>query len=100
MKGSKPIESTDNGHETRLTIRLQGLLAAHADRQVESTLYTSHNEYIRDLIRRDMINSGDSGLGESILRGLSDIQGGRYERWNKEKFLKDSLEDVPPRAKR
>ena len=48
------MRSTETTHETRLSVRLQGPLADHADRQVESALYKSHSEYIRDLVRRDL----------------------------------------------
>lgn len=44
-------------HETRLSVRLSGPLADHANWQVESALYNSHSEYIRDLVRRDMMNN-------------------------------------------
>jgi predicted nucleotidyltransferase len=51
------MPNTDITHETRLSVRLQGPLAEHADRQVESALYKSHSEYIRDLVRRDLEKS-------------------------------------------
>ena len=43
--------------ETRLSVRLKGVLAEHANQQIESSLYESHSEYIRDLIRKDMLRS-------------------------------------------
>lgn len=42
--------------ETRLSVRLKGVLAEHANRQIESSLYESHSEYIRDLVRKDMLS--------------------------------------------
>ena len=86
--------------ETRLNVRLQGPLADHVNRQIESELYNSHSEYIRDLVRRDMIQSGDSELEASISRGLSDIEQGRYEPWDAEKSLKRSIAYAKSRRKK
>ena len=63
MKSSQGnvMHSTDTMHETRLSVRLQGPLADHADRQVESALYKSHSEYIRDLVRRDLEKTPQTG---------------------------------------
>lgn len=43
--------------ETRLSVRLKGILAEHANLQIENSLYESHSEYIRDLVRKDMLNN-------------------------------------------
>jgi Arc/MetJ-type ribon-helix-helix transcriptional regulator len=48
------MTSLDHPQETRLNVRLSGPLADHVNRQVDSDLYSSHSEYIRDLVRRDM----------------------------------------------
>lgn len=81
--------------ETRLSVRLAGPLAAHVNRQVESALYNSHSEYIRDLVRRDMAAAGEHATDEdreleaSLMRGLSDLEHGRYEKWDSKKSLAD-----------
>ena len=66
-----------NISETRLSVRLKGPLAVHADKQVNSALYESHSEYVRDLIRRDM-SGRDYDLREAILQGYGDVGAGRY----------------------
>ena len=84
--------------ETRLSVRLAGPLADHVNRQVSSALYSSHSEYIRDLVRRDMMAGNDvahdptdsqkqaavfsqmgtdDDLAASIRRGLADVVAGR-----------------------
>jgi len=48
------MDNIETVPETRLSVRLKGALAAHTNQQIE-TLYESHSEYIRDLIRKDML---------------------------------------------
>lgn len=79
------MTSLDNSQETRLNVRISGPLADHVNRQVDSDLYSSHSEYIRDLIRRDM-EQGDAELLASVKRGLSDIENGRYHPFDAEKL--------------
>ena len=88
--------------ETRLSVRLQGQLADHVNRQIESALYSSHSEYIRDLVRRDMAMAhrgghDDAGLQASVSRGLADIQHGRYGQWSAERSLSESIEHAESR---
>jgi Arc/MetJ-type ribon-helix-helix transcriptional regulator len=96
--------------ETRLSVRLSGPLAEHANRQVETELYSSHSEYIRDLIRRDMVEEkeasvtvygahqgGDEELVASIRRGLADVVAGRYEPYDSETFRKELEADLKAR---
>lgn len=65
--------------ETRLSVRLKGPLAAHVDKQVTTLLYESHSEYVRDLIRRDMLRDEEYDLREGIIQGYADIAAGRYK---------------------
>lgn len=60
----------DVSGETRISVRLSGPLADHANRRVDSALYSTHSEYIRDLIRRDM--QGERGDIYSALLLASD----------------------------
>lgn len=69
--------------ETRLNIRLSGRLAEHVNRQIESALYHTHSEYIRDLIRHDMERE-DAALLASVRRGLDDIEHGRHHPFDAE----------------
>lgn len=86
--------------ETRLSVRLQGPLADHANRQVETALYHSHSEYIRDLIRKDMASGGDAELESSIVRGLSDVKNGRHTIWDDKKSLKEAKTYAAKRHKK
>lgn len=101
--------------ETRLSVRLAGPLAEHVNRQISSALYSSHSEYIRDLVRRDMIAGDDAvrnmtdaqkqaavfaqmgtddDLKASMRRGLADVAAGRYHPFDRESFLKDLKDDL------
>lgn len=91
-----------NTHETRLSVRLKGPLAYHADQKVSSNLYESHSEYIRDLIRRDIAESDQYDLREGIIQGYADIAAGRFsDKSNDEIFaqamqeLRDEGYDIP-----
>lgn len=60
--------------ETRLNVRLAGPLADHVNRRVETALYNTHSEYIRDLVRRDM----EAEIRASIQSAEEDIAAGRF----------------------
>ena len=60
--------------ETRLNVRLSGPLADHVNRRVETALYNTHSEYIRDLVRRDM----EAEIRVSIQSAEEDIAAGRF----------------------
>jgi len=63
--------------ETRLNVRVKGPLAEHVARRIgKGGLYETPSEYIRDLIRHDMLEEGD--IVESILAGLDDAKNGRF----------------------
>ena len=79
----------DPAHETRLSVRLSGPLADHANRQVESALYSSHSEYIRDLVRRDMMNDPETEkMRRQIVEAYGQLGAGDFrevpmsEIWN------------------
>lgn len=55
--------------EMRISVRLSGPLADHANRLVESSFYNTHSEYIRDLIRRDISNDQEN---ETVRKAWSD----------------------------
>lgn len=67
------MTSLDHSEETRLNVRLSGPLADHVNRQVDSALYSSHSEYIRDLIRRDL----EAEMRANIRSAEEDIAAGR-----------------------
>ena len=80
-------------HEARLNVRLSGPLADHVNRQVESELYSSHSEYIRDLIRRDM-TQGDADLLASVKRGLADIEHGHTHAFDADALRKQAKAEL------
>ena len=64
---------------TRINARLSGPLAVYLERMVgEDGLYETPSEYIRDLIRRDMMASRFSPEQEMILDGYRDFAEGRF----------------------
>ena len=79
---------SEETRETRLNVRLQGPLADHVNRQVETALYASHSEYNRALVRRDMAGESPSELESSIQRGLDDVAAGRFGPFDAETIRK------------
>lgn len=66
-------------HETRLSVCLSGPLADHANWQVESALYSSHSEYIRDLVRRDMMNDPETdAMRRQIVEAYGQLGAGDF----------------------
>ncbi len=68
--------------ETRLNVRLKGVLAEYVDNLLGSSLYESHSEYVRDLIRRDMgiqNYESDAVIREKIVNGFTQLGNGEYD---------------------
>jgi antitoxin ParD1/3/4 len=59
-----------------LNIQLTDALRKYVDeRASDKDLYATPSEYIRDLIRQDML---DRGVAMNILEGLNDLKRGRF----------------------
>ncbi|MGB0720514.1 MAG: ribbon-helix-helix domain-containing protein [Bdellovibrionales bacterium] len=82
---------TKHGPETRLSVRLKGPLAAHADRRVSSALYESHSEYIRDLVRKDMLDDQGYDLREGIIQGYADLAAGRFSNKTNDEIFDEAM---------
>lgn len=80
-------------NQTRLNVRIEGVMADHVDGLIEKKLYNSQSEYVRDLIRHDMDKDSADALSASVQRGLDDIENGRYKPYNEDEFLKMMNED-------
>nr|VFJ68721.1 MAG: antitoxin ParD1/3/4 [Candidatus Kentron sp. DK] len=81
--------------ETRLSVRLKGPLAAHVDRQIETALYESHSEYIRDLVRRDMLSADEYDVRQGIIEGYADIASGRFtDSLSHEQIFQRAVEEL------
>ena len=69
-------------NETRLNVRLKGILAEYVDGVVNSSLYESHSEYVRDLIRRDMTQNAqepEEEIRAKIIKGFTQLKNGEYD---------------------
>jgi len=82
--------------ETRLSVRLKGPLAEHADRQVDSHLFESHSEYIRTLVRRDMEQqiATQAYLREQIIEGYGQFARGEYRERPIESLWNEAMDRV------
>jgi len=59
-----------------LNLQLTDALRKYVDeRASDKDLYATPSEYIRDLIRQDML---DRGVAMNILEGLNDLKRGRF----------------------
>lgn len=84
----------NNLPETRLSVRLKGPLAAFANRRVETHLYESHSEYVRDLIRRDMAHEEEYDLREGLVRGYADIAAGRFTTMTNDEIFDEAMQEL------
>ncbi len=83
--------------EIRLSVRLKGPLAQHADRQVESHLFESHSEYIRALVRRDMQMTkepGEEELRQKIINGYRQLAKGEYQEVSNESLFERAVQEL------
>ncbi len=80
--------------ETRLSVRLKGPLAAFANRRVESHMYESHSEYVRDLIRRDMAGEEEYDLREGLIKGYADVAAGRFTSMTNDEIFDEAMREV------
>jgi Arc/MetJ-type ribon-helix-helix transcriptional regulator len=81
--------------ETRISVRLFGPLADHANRLVDSSLYSTHSEYIRDLIRRDM--SGDrenDQLLKAWSNSYSQLANGNYRTIPQKDLFEKAMKEL------
>ena len=73
------MRSPKTAQEIRISVRLSGPLAHHANRLVDSALYSTHSEYIRDLIRRDMSDDPENEkMGKAWSDSYSQLGAGNY----------------------
>ena len=65
--------------ETRLNVRIEGVLHDHVEAVIRQGLYSNQSEYVRDLIRHDMASqlSIADQMTETILQSHDDIINGR-----------------------
>lgn len=63
--------------ETRLNVRVEGVMAQHVNHVIAQRLYNNQSEYIRDLIRHDMENAAVNEMAQMMRESHSDIMAGR-----------------------
>ena len=89
------MKNHENAQETRISVRLSGPIAEHANRLVDTALYSTHSEYIRDLIRRDM--SGDSEI-EKMRKAWSDsysqLAAGNYRAVSQNALFDQAMKEL------
>ena len=78
----------------RLSVRLNGPLAVHVERQVTNHLYESDSEYIGDLVRRDMIGMEEDNLRDGIIQGYADIALGRFSNKTNDELFEQALQEL------
>lgn len=87
------MSETNTIPEARFSVQLKGALAAHVNRRMETALHESHDEYIRDLIRRDMWDADNYDLREGMIEGYADVSAGRFtEDLSHEEIFAEALE--------
>ena len=64
-------------NQTRLNVRIEGVMADHVDSLIEKKLYNSQSEYVRDLIRHDMANLSIERTRKSVMQGYEDLGKGK-----------------------
>lgn len=89
------MTSLDHSEETRLNVRLSGPLADHVNRQVDSALYSTHSEYIRDLIRRDMAaDSDEEKLRRHVIEAYGQLGAGNFRRLPARELFNKALDEL------
>ena len=86
-----------NISETRLNVRLKGILADYVDGVVDSSLYESHSEYVRDLIRKDMTqhhSESEEEIRAKIINGFTQLAQGEYDDQPLEEIFGEAMEGL------
>jgi len=65
-------------NQTRLNVRIEGVMADHVDGLIEKKLYNSQSEYVRDLIRHDMSRK-DEMYGLMFADAVEEFESGQAE---------------------
>ncbi len=74
--------------ETRLNVRIEGVMAEHVNGLIEQKLYNNQSEYIRDLIRHDMADYSAEQTRQSVMQGYKDLGEGKYKEFTN---IKDAV---------
>lgn len=78
----------------RLSVRLSGPLAAHVERQISNHLYESDSEYIRDLVRKDMLGNDEYDVREGIIEGYANIAEGRFSNKSNDQIFAEAMQEA------
>jgi Arc/MetJ-type ribon-helix-helix transcriptional regulator len=88
-----PETATDK--ETRLNVRVKGLLADHVNRLVGPLgLYDNQSEYLRDLIRQDMYKRDDDDLRREIQASYSQLSKGDFREISAQALFDDAMKEL------
>ncbi len=70
-----------------LNVSLPDEMRRFIDSRTLAGAYSTPSEFIRALVRREMEKNDTTQLEAGIRRGLSDIEHGRLQRFNRDEFL-------------
>mgnify|MGYP003492043158 CR=1 FL=1 len=65
-------------NEFRINVRVKGIMANHINTMIGG-LYENQSEYIRDLIRNDMLKYSSYDLEESLRKGCEQLVSKEYD---------------------
>lgn len=89
------MRNPETAPETRISVRLCGPLADHANRLIDSALYSTHSEYIRDLIRRDMSsNPENEKMRKAWSESYSQLGAGNYRTMPQRNLFDQAMKEL------
>jgi antitoxin ParD1/3/4 len=86
---------TSTGKESRLNVRVKGLLADHVNSLVGAEgLYDNQSEYLRDLIRKDMYQRDNDSLRQEIQLSYSQLSKGDYREVSVKSLYDEAVKEL------
>ena len=75
------VVTPEEQKETRINVRVKGPMAAHLDSVIgPNGLYENQSEYIRDLIRHDMVDQAPYDPEAGLLEGYAQLAAGNFRK--------------------
>ena len=81
--------------ETRLNVRVKGVLADHVEGLVgPQGLYENQSEYLRDLIRQDMYQKDSDALRREIQSSYAQLSKGEYREISPQMLYDEAMAEL------
>lgn len=81
--------------ETRLNVRVKGVLAEHVEQLVgPQGLYENQSEYLRDLIRQDMYQKDADTLRREIQASYAQLSRGDYRQISPQTLYDEAMTEL------